>query len=222
MASTSLRKVAVIAAAVTALGGTVAISAPRTALVRTGLDGTLVRMLEERFTPATVQDWSSVTGLIVAGGSVVRAAEAIRLAERHPHLRIVLSGPGDAEIAQFAQAGNLGDRLHIDRQPQNTYENAVMSKALVAPGPGERWLLVTSASHMPRAIGAFYAVGFHVDAWPVNDGDTETASQVATHEWLGLVAYWLRGRTIALFPGESHVSGVTRAVESRAGLTRRS
>lgn len=48
MASTSLRKVALLAAAVTALGGTVAISAPRTALVSTGLDGQLVRALEQR------------------------------------------------------------------------------------------------------------------------------------------------------------------------------
>lgn len=221
MASTRLRKVALIAAAVTALGGTVAISAPRTALVKTGLDGTLLRVLESRFAPAVVHDWSEVTGLIIAGGSPLRAAEAIRLAERHSHLRIILSGPSDAEIALFAQARGLADRLHIDRQPQNTYENAQMSKARVSPQAGDRWLLVTSASHMPRAIGAFYAVGFHVEAWPVADGDAVSASYVATHEWLGLLAYWLKGHTIALFPGEAHVTGVRQAHEARIGLTGR-
>lgn len=221
MPSTSLRKVALIAAAATAFGGSVAISAPRSALVTTGLDGTLIRMLEGRFSPAAVHDWTGVTGLIVAGGSVFRSAEAIRLAERHPHLRVVLSGPSDEEIVLFART-SIADRLHVDRQPQNTYENALMSQALVAPRPGERWLLVTSASHMPRAIGAFYAVGFQVEVWPVADGDAETASHVATHEWIGLVAYWLRGRSIALFPGEAHVSGARRAAEARTGLTRRS
>lgn len=219
MASTWLRKVAMIAAAATVFGGGWAVSAPRTALLKTGLDSTLVRLLEARFTPTAVEDWRSVTGLIVLGGGQQRAAEAVRLAQRHRHLRIILSGPGDSEIALLAQA--FGDRLHIDRQPQNTYENALYSKVLVSPQSGERWLLVTSASHMPRAIGSFYGAGFPVEAWPVADGDPESASQVATHEWLGLIAYWLQGRTIALLPGLEHVSGVRRADEARIGLTRR-
>lgn len=216
MASTRLRKVASIAAAATAIGGTVAIPAPRTALVQTGMAGTLVRLLEDRFTAAVVHDWSTVTGLVVTGGSTLRTAEALRLAEQHLHLRIVLSGPSDSEVSA-AQARGLGDRLQIDRQPQNTYENALMSKALLSPGDGERWLLVTSAYHMPRAIGAFHAVGFHVEAWPVNDGGAANASHIATHEWLGLLAYWLKGRTIALFPGESDIA---RTSLRHVGLTR--
>ena len=47
------------------LGGTMAISAPRTALVRSGLDNRLIRVLEQRFTPAPIADWSHVSGLIV-------------------------------------------------------------------------------------------------------------------------------------------------------------
>lgn len=221
MASTRLRKVALIAFALTALGGTVAISAPRTALVQTGLDSRLLRTLEQRFTPAPVADWSRVSGLVVAGGSVARAQEAFRLAAVYPHLRIILSGPSEAEVIAARRLRDVGaDRIIVDRQPQNTYQNALMSKALVAPDVGERWLLVTSASHMPRAIGSFYAVGFHVDAWPVADGDTlHDASQVAAHEWLGLLAYWLRGQTIALFPSEGDVSQVRRAGEARLGLT---
>ena len=202
------------------LGGTMAISAPRTALVRTGLDSHLVRVLEQRFTPAPIADWTHVRGLIVAGGSLARAEEAFRLAALHPHLRIILSGPSDAEVrAALRVTDERARRILIDRQPQNTHENALLSKALVAPKAGERWLLVTSASHMPRAIGTFYAAGFEVEAWPVADGADGDTPQVAAHEWLGLVAYWLRGQTIALFPSERDVLEARRALETRRGLT---
>ena len=86
---------------------------------------------------------------------------------------------------------------------------------LVKPKPGERWLLVTSAQHMPRAIGCFRKVGFPVEAYPV---DWHTfprwrfiipasfsrglkRTDDAVHEWLGLVVYWLTGRTSTLLPG---------------------
>ena len=43
-----------------------------------------------------------------------------------------------------------------------------MAKALADPKPGQRWLLITSAWHMPRAIGLFRKAGFNVEAWPVD------------------------------------------------------
>ena len=41
----------------------------------------------------------------------------------------------------------------MERRSRNTQENAEFSRALAAPKPGERWLLVTSAFHMPRSVG---------------------------------------------------------------------
>ena len=86
---------------------------------------------------------------------------------------------------------------------------------MVQPKPGERWLLVTSAYHLPRAMGVFRKAGFPVEAYPV-DWRTrgavdalrpfETASDglrrtdTAVREWVGLAAYWLTGRTSELFP----------------------
>ena len=59
-------------------------------------------------------------------------------------------------------------RLTLEDRSRNTIENAVYSKALAQPKPGERWLLVTSALHMPRAMGAFRQAGFAVEAYPVD------------------------------------------------------
>ena len=90
-----------------------------------------------------------------------------------------------------------------------------MTKALVRPEPGQRWLLVTSAIHMPRAVGCFRRAGFPVEPYPV-DWQTGSAADLlspfeavsaglgltdmAMREWTGLLIYWLTGRTSALFP----------------------
>ena len=42
------------------------------------------------------------------------------------------------------------------------------SKVIAAPKSGERWLLVTSAYHMPRSVGLFRKAGFAVEPYPVN------------------------------------------------------
>ena len=155
-----------------------------------------------------------------------RIVAAAELARKYPNSRIVFSGgsanliSNDAKEADFAveifQALGIDkSRLIVERRSRNTYENAMFSKALVAPKPGERWLLVTSASHMPRAVGLFRKAGFAVEPYPVDwrvgeGADVFALSQAASglartdtamREWMGLLAYRLVGRTDALFPG---------------------
>ena len=114
---------------------------------------------------------------------------------------------------------NLGipkARLILERDSRNTWENAMFTKQLVAPKPGERWLLVTSAFHMPRSMGIFRKAGFDVEAYPVDwrmggredlfsftnmGADGLGRTEVAMREWIGLVAYRLMGRTGELLPG---------------------
>ena len=107
------------------------------------------------------------------------------------------------------------ERLMFEDRSRNTSENALFSKEMAQPKPGERWLLVTSAYHMPRAIGIFRKAGFPVEAYPV-DWRTRGPSDlwrpfdrlseglrrcdVVVREWAGLLAYWLTGRTSELFP----------------------
>jgi uncharacterized SAM-binding protein YcdF (DUF218 family) len=106
-------------------------------------------------------------------------------------------------------------RIVFERNSRNTWENAVDARALAAPQPGETWLLVTSAFHMPRAVGCFRRAGWTVTPFPV-DYRADPAEWpsllrpparrfaelgLATRETLGLVAYRLLGYTDALWPG---------------------
>ena len=88
------------------------------------------------------------------------------------------------------------------------------SAALLKPKPSERWLLITSALHMPRAVGCFRAAGFQVQPYPLDRfavlhsfrsyaaGSSALLNlDVVSKEWIGLIAYRLMGKTDALFPG---------------------
>ena len=109
-----------------------------------------------------------------------------------------------------ARLGLAAGRVTVEDQSRNTVENAVFSKQMAAPKPGERWLLVTSAYHVPRSMGIFRMAGFPVEAYPV-DWRTRGAedalrpfptlaeglrrTDTAVREWAGLIVYWLSGRS---------------------------
>ena len=159
--------------------------------------------LERRFSAASLDDPHAFTGVIALGGGSERIREACRLAQRLPHLRVFVSGAGDETAVRAMLGMELAScRLMLEDDSRNTHANARLSKSSLAPAPDQRWLLVTSAAHMPRAIGAFRKAGFPVEPWPVYDTAPGAASMltVARHEWLGLLAYWLTGRSSELFP----------------------
>jgi len=173
-------------------------------------------------------DLSAAHGVAVFGTSVDRIIAAAVLARRYPNARIVFSG-GNANLVSsdaakeadfampvFESFGFAKERLIMERRSRNTYENAEFSKALVSPKSSERWLLVTSAHHMPRSVGIFRKVGFEVEPYPVDwrtgrrgdllkfsDHFAERLSLVdaAAREWMGLLAYWITGKTSEFFPG---------------------
>lgn len=106
-------------------------------------------------------------------------------------------------------------RLLLDRKSRNTFENVLYAKELADPKSGERWLLVTSAWHMPRAMGLFRKAGFPVEPWPVDywtagpqdalllSGSPSEGLRrldVVIKEWVGLTVNWLTGRSDALLP----------------------
>ena len=205
------------------------------------LGNLLLYSLESRFPPWDAAR-GAPDGIIVLGGSidadlsvvhgmpVVQAAAdriiaAAALARKYPNARVVFTGgdpyliSNDAREADYAAAifESLGiekSRLIMERRSRNTIENAQFTKALVAPKPGERWLLVTSAFHMPRSVGLFRKAGFAVEPFPVDwragsrlfgfasvaaDGLGKT--DIAMREWMGLIAYRITGKIDELLPG---------------------
>lgn len=203
----------------------------------------LLAPLENRF-PVPDLKGRQVEGIIVLGGAVDPATTAARgpvqlsdsasrmtaamaLARQFPQAKFVFTG-GSASILGsklteagaaklfFEQLGLPSGRLILEDRSRNTYENAVFTKRLVAPKPGETWLLVTSAFHMPRSVGIFRKAGFTVLAYPADyrtDGRRGEylkpvrelswglrLTDMAVREWIGLAAYYATGRTDALLP----------------------
>lgn len=206
------------------------------------LGNILILPLEQRFPPwnpaqgppdgivvlggAIEPDISIARGAVALDDSAERITTTVELARRYPNARIIFSGgtgslrfdaPTEAPIAvkELEALGVPHDRITAEEQSRNTVENAVFSRLVAQPKPGERWLLVTSAFHMPRAIAAFRAAGFAVEAYPVDwrtrgpiDATRPFAAlthglamtDLAVHEWVGLLVYRLTGRTTELFP----------------------
>lgn len=201
----------------------------------------LIHSLEQRFPPWDASR-GAPDGIVVLGGDIDvalsgergtpsisdanRILALARLAHEFPQARIVYSGGNPALIpdgyteAEFLaplldQLGVPFHRVTLETRARNTAENAAFSKQLAQPKPGERWLLVTSAYHMPRAVGCFRHAGFSVEAYPVGWSTGRTVSlmpslgvsgrltrlDVGLHEWMGLIAYRVSGRTGELLPG---------------------
>ena len=203
--------------------------------------------LEQRF-PAWPADGPAPTGIIVLGGGIESGLSEARgqvvvndagerpiyfadLARRYPQARLAFSGGsglvggGQSEADTVSQhADTLGlprSRLILENRSRNTQENAAFSANILHPKPGERWLLLTSAWHMPRAVGCFRQAGFTVDAFPVDyrtrgwsdalrihgfSSDGLLQLDLAVKEWIGLVAYRLAGYTPDWLPAPDAAS----------------
>ena len=201
----------------------------------------LLMPLENRF-PAPAEPLREIDGIVVLGGGVdldvtqgrgmvtfqdasERFTSLIELARRYPEARVVFSGGqawlkgGDLSeamvIRDFLRNHGLDEaRVIFEDQARNTYENALLAKTRAAPQPDERWLLVTSAYHIPRAVGCFRQVGWPVLAYPVDYRTTGDLTWLrvpdagqrwhefddAIRAWIGLVAYWMTDRISVLLP----------------------
>lgn len=208
----------------------------------------LIAHLENRF-PVNPPIPSDIAGIVTLGGTInqyitaargqpaltaggERLTEFVHLARRFPDARLVFSGgsgslidstlkEADAARTFFDQMG-LSDRgvIYEDRA-RNTYENALFSKERVgADSVRRKWVLITSAKHMPRAMGVFRQAGWNVLAYPVDyvtDGRGAFEIQFrpmkglgslndALREWIGLVVYRVLGRTSEVVPSQASVA----------------
>ena len=198
------------------------------------LPESLVQNLEDRYTPPS-GDLSSFTGMVVLGGAFrgndgrnrgqpalgcagERVVVPVPIMNQYPHMRLLFTGgnawlfsKADAEAttakSYFERMGTDMSRVLLESRSRNTYENAAFSVALPGVDKAQPWLLVTSASHMPRALATFQKLGWNVTPFPVDYySKRETqwlqyslfggidAWQLALREYLGWVVYRVTGR----------------------------
>jgi uncharacterized SAM-binding protein YcdF (DUF218 family) len=196
-----------------------------------------LRALEGRFAEiAPDANLSGYAGVILLGGAMgsghvaqahhqpvlnnaaERMSATAALLLRHPNLPVVFTGgegallgtgPSEADRAKvfFDSLGIAAHRVRYESASRNTYENAVLTAQVHGVNKTEKWLLLTSAWHMPRSMATFEKAGWNVTAYPVDyrtgattpwsDYDLQSGSehwQILLHEWVGMLAYRLTGR----------------------------
>ncbi len=215
----------------------------------------LIYPLENRF-QANAALPAQADGIVVLGGSmdpikseawgqseIGAAAERLTslmyMAQLYPRAQIIYSGgSGSVTEQQFKEADyarflfdqlNLGERAILyESESRNTAENASNSKALLNPTPDQEWILVTSAFHMPRAVGVFCQAQWPVYAYPVDHysrrgdllrlnfafADNLGVLRTAMREWVGLIAYRVTGRTDRLLAGSENQCLIDNEPES--------
>lgn len=205
-----------------------------------------LKPIEDRFSPL-ISLPPRVDGVIVLGGvvdesvigrrGVPRSLAAagsprldafLELARRYPMAKHVFTGGSidliddrdtEADVVRriFARIGLDTTHIIFEDKSRNTWENAIYSYEMIKPEPDELWILITSARHMPRAIGTFRKAGwknllaFPVDYWTSENGPSFSPTfslganldvlGEAIREYIGLAVYWYMGRTSETFPG---------------------
>ena len=180
------------------------------------VDGVIVLAGAEDIPVTVARDQPSLHG----GGE--RLTTFVWLAHVYPDSVLLFSGgsgslPNQENKASivarkvFSQIGLDPERVRFESDSKNTLENALKSYELIKPTPDQRWILVTSAFHMPRSVGLFRKVGWNVIPYPVDFNTTKSIRlkfdlreigrfSQGIREWVGLFIYWAMGRTSELFP----------------------
>ncbi|MBY0462758.1 MAG: YdcF family protein, partial [Alphaproteobacteria bacterium] len=148
-----------------------------------------------------------------------RVIEFISLARRYPNLPIVFTGtPIEVELTKklFDEMGIDPARITYENESRNTLDNASNSYKLVQPKPEDKWVLVTSAFHIPRSMGLFKGAGWNVTAYPVDyhivslklsklvlgtlDRQNPIAWRIVISEWASLFNNYVNGKSPEFFP----------------------
>ena len=203
----------------------------------------LLAPLENRFSANPALPISP-TGIIVLGGAVdpvmseawgqtesgeaaERVTTLLYMANLYPDSQLIFTGGSgliseqslkEADYVRFLfEELSLDERaILFESESRNTEENVMNSKALLNPQPDQDWILVTSAFHMPRAVGVFCQANWPVIPYPVDHRSNRnnllrlsldfsknlSLLEEAAHEWVGLIAYRITGRTDRFMAGD--------------------
>ena len=153
-------------------------------------------------------------------GNVERLIASIELINRYPKAEIIFSGgPAyvfnkkiiQADLAKefFSKLGIDTHKIIFESKSRNTYDNIFFSRIIADPQLGEKWIVITSAFHMKRTLNIADKLKWNLIPYAVDFKQTKTFSwmpsinflknisifQSAIHEWLGLIVYYLTGKS---------------------------
>ena len=167
---------------------------------------------------------SSVRNQISLNSSSERLLYFYILSKKYPESKLVFSGAGklynninESDVARnfFEELGMDMNQIVFESKSRNTYENAKFSYELIRPNTDQRWVLITSAITMPRAIGTFRKIGWNVIPFSVDYITNKksnfftinknflsglTSLNIVTYEWIGLIFYKILNRTDSFLP----------------------
>jgi len=192
-----------------------------------------LKPLEYKYPPVMdLHQFSEVKWVVVLGGghnsdpnlpvtsqisesSLSRLVEGIRIHKLLPKSKLVLSGgavfdpvPESKVMAGVAEVMGIGEnRLVLEKLSKDTKDQARLIHEIVGD---ERFILVTSASHMPRSMALFQKLGMKpipapADYWVKKrhrispgvlfpNADSLRKMERVFYEYLGLGWAWLRGQ----------------------------
>ena len=161
---------------------------------------------------------------ISLNGSSERLVESVFIIKKFDKAKVIFSGGSgilnrpDFDHARVAKSfyNKIGieiDKIIFEDNSRNTYENIIYSKKIANPKINENWLLITSASHMKRALliadkNNWKLIPYAVDFKNIKNFKlipnlkllkNLNTFQQGSHEWLGLISYYLMGRTHKVF-----------------------
>lgn len=185
--------------------------------------------------PSELPHEDDIAGIILLGGSFslaetkergepvfnkagTRIYQGMDLARKFPRAKLIATGnaiEGEWSERIFLDNGFARDRIIIDSDSRVTHDHGPLLKKLI--DPSKKYILVTSAFHMPRSLGLFRKQGFNVSPYPVDyhtphhmsalfwlssvlQRSTPMAFKQACIEWAGLVGNYIKGLSDDVLP----------------------
>ena len=146
------------------------------------------------------------------------------LIKKYPNSKVVFAGGSgslsypnlshSAVAKRFYESFDVNtEKIYFDKESRNTYENILFTKNKFKNIKNEKWVVISSAFHLTRVINVSekldlefipYATdyrsrkkfNFHVS---IDFFDNFSKFQLASREWLGLIYYYLMGRSSKIF-----------------------
>jgi uncharacterized SAM-binding protein YcdF (DUF218 family) len=171
---------------------------------------------------------SYARGETVVGHSGGRLLTFLQLAQKYPSAKLIVTGGSGSLLSQdikeadyarelFESLGIEDGHILYERESRNTFENALFVRDLIGASASQTWIVITSAYHMPRSIGAFQQQGIYPIPYPtayITDGefyiyprDFDILEQyrylnLALKEYIGNAVYFIGQKSNSLMPGQ--------------------